>query len=122
MDWLITDEGGPASTCPAHFQVDYQSHIYSRAVTPSTPSVRDLLLLHNVSRLRPPGSSTGRVPPVLRLEAAPELSGQDQRIVENVEYEKPEGGLLRVDAFPLAWRKFVIEYARTRPDDGRAGE
>ena len=50
------------------------------------------------------------------------FSGQDKRIVEALNYERPHEKFSRSDAFPLAWRRMVIEYARRAPgsDDADA--
>jgi hypothetical protein len=40
------------------------------------------------------------------------FSGQDKRIVEDLNYENPPELFSTSDAFPLAWRRMVIEHAR----------
>ena len=124
MDWLITDEEWTGVHLPCTFQVDYQSHIYSRAVTPIDADTSRIFYYYTTY----PGSDRRRVfnRLVFRLyydwKQHRNFSGQDQRIVENVEYENPKEVFSGSDAFPLAWRKFVIEYARQSPVTGRAGE
>jgi phenylpropionate dioxygenase-like ring-hydroxylating dioxygenase large terminal subunit len=123
MNWLITDEEWTGVHLPAMFQVDYQSHIYSRAVTPIDAERSRIFYYYTTY----PGSDRRRVfnRLVFRLyydwKQHRNFSGQDQRIVENVNYENPKEVFSGSDAFPLAWRKFVIEHARVSPVTGRSG-
>jgi hypothetical protein len=123
MDWLITDEEWTGVHLPCTFQVDYQSHIYSRAVTPIDAETSRIFYYYTTY----PGSDRRRLFNRLVFHLYYDwkqhrnFSGQDQRIVENVEYENPKEVFSGSDAFPLAWRKFVIEYARQSPATGHAG-
>lgn len=123
MDWLIQDEEWTGVHLPTTFQVDYQSHIYSRSVTPIDEGTSRVFYYYTTY----PGSDRRRLFNRLVFHLYYDwkqhrnFSGQDQRIVENVEYENPKEVFSGSDAFPLAWRKFVIEYARQSPTSGRAG-
>lgn len=113
-DWLITDPEWAALHMPSTFRVDMQTHIYSRAVTPIDESTSRIFYYNTTfpkSRVR---RVYNRV--VFRVyydwKQHRNFSGQDQKVVENIDYENPHEKFAGSDVFPLTWRRFVIEYAR----------
>ena len=118
MDWLVDDiEWAMGVHLPTTFRLDYQSHIYSRAVTPLDEE-RSWVFYYTTTypdtRLR---ALRNRVVfhAYYNWKQHKNFSGQDKRIVEDLNYENPRERLSSSDAFPVAWRKMVIEHARKPP-------
>jgi phenylpropionate dioxygenase-like ring-hydroxylating dioxygenase large terminal subunit len=117
-DWLIEDQEWAGVHLPTTFRVDYQTHIYSRAVTPIDAETSKIFYYNTTY----PGTSRRRFynRVIYRIyydwKQHRNFSGQDQRIVEGLKYENQHEKFSGSDAFPLAWRKFVVQYARRAPD------
>jgi phenylpropionate dioxygenase-like ring-hydroxylating dioxygenase large terminal subunit len=122
-DWLVDDvEWAQGAHLPSTFRLDYQTHIYSRAVTPDD-NEHSWIFYYNTTY---PRSTTRRYynkfifHGYYNWKQHKNFSGQDKRIVESLNYERPHEKFSRSDAFPLAWRRMVIEYARRPPSPDNA--
>lgn len=119
MDWLVDDvEWAMGVHMPTTFRLDYQSHIYSRAVTPLD---EESSWVFYYTTTYPRSAARRAFNKVLfhvyyDWKQHRNFSGQDKRIVESLNYENPKEKFSTSDAFPLAWRRMVIEHAR-RPVD-----
>ena len=122
-DWLVDDvEWAQGAHLPTTFRLDYQTHIYSRAVTPDDKE-HSWIFYYNTTYPRSTDAALLQqvhLPRLLQLEAAQELlrTGQADRRV--AELRAPHEKFSRSDAFPLAWRRMVIEYARRPPGPDKA--
>jgi phenylpropionate dioxygenase-like ring-hydroxylating dioxygenase large terminal subunit len=116
MDWLVDDvEWAMGVHLPTTFRLDYQSHIYSRAVTPLDEENCWIFYYTTTYPHSTFRRTFNRV--LFRVyydwKQHKNFSGQDKRIVEALNYENPAELFSTSDAFPLAWRRMVIEHART---------
>lgn len=121
-DWLIDDvEWAQGVHLPTTFRIDYQSHIYTRAVTPLDEQYSWNFYYNTTYPKGPVGRAWYRFVFLAWYDwkMHKNFSGQDRRIVEELNYENPTEKFSTSDAFPLGWRKMVIEHARkpTRADD-----
>jgi phenylpropionate dioxygenase-like ring-hydroxylating dioxygenase large terminal subunit len=117
-DWLVTDvEWAQGVHMPTMFRLDYQTHIYTRAVTPEDEN--NCAVFYYKTMYPKTGLHTwwNRFNYVIYYDWKQHrnFSGQDKRIVEKINYENPKERLSSSDAFPLAWRRMVVEHAR-KPD------
>jgi phenylpropionate dioxygenase-like ring-hydroxylating dioxygenase large terminal subunit len=115
MDWLVNDEEWAMGVhMPTMFRLDYQSHIYSRAVTPLDAD-NSWVFYYTTTY---PKSERRRLFNRIWFHAYynwkmhRNFSGQDKRIVEALNYEHQTEKMSDSDAFPLAWRQMVVEHAR----------
>lgn len=115
MDWLMDDpEWAQGVHLPTTFRLDYQSHIYTRVVTPMD---EDNCWIFYYTTTYP---KTGRRRLFNRVlfhsyynwKQHYNFSGQDKKIVEDLYYENATERFSSSDAFPLAWRRMVVEHAR----------
>jgi len=99
---------------PTTFRLDYQSHIYSRAVTPLDEEHSWVFYYTTTYPKTPLRRVRNRVifHAYYNWKQHRNFSGQDKRIVEDLNYENPRERLSTSDAFPVAWRKMVIQHAR----------
>lgn len=120
-DWLVDDEEWSLGVhLPTTFRFDYQTHVYSRTVTPMDEE-GSWVFYYNTSY---PGSPWKRL--YRRINYAVyynwkqhyNFSGQDKRIVEGISYDEPQERFSSSDAFPLAFRRLVVTHARRAPSDG----
>jgi phenylpropionate dioxygenase-like ring-hydroxylating dioxygenase large terminal subunit len=114
-DWLVTDvEWAQGVHMPTMFRLDYQTHIYTRAVTPQDEENCAIFYYKTMY----PRSAARRVWNRINYRIYYDwkqhrnFSGQDKRIVEKINYENPKERLSSSDAFPLAWRRMVVDHAR----------
>jgi phenylpropionate dioxygenase-like ring-hydroxylating dioxygenase large terminal subunit len=114
-DWLVSDEEWSLGVhLPTTFRFDYQTHVYSRAVTPLNAS-ESWVFYYNTSY---PKSTLGRFYRRVNYlvyynwKQHRNFSGQDKRIVEQISYEEPGERFSSSDAFPLAYRILVTEHSR----------
>jgi phenylpropionate dioxygenase-like ring-hydroxylating dioxygenase large terminal subunit len=123
-DWLVDDvEWAQGVHMPTTFRLDYQTHIYSRAVTPvdeDNCQIWYYKTMYPKSRLK---EIWNRFNYVIYYDWKQHrnFSGQDKRIVEKINYENPKERLSSSDAFPLAWRRMVVEHARKPQKRDKAG-
>ena len=133
-DWLVNDvEWAQGVHMPTMFRLDYQTHIYTRAVTPMDEDNCWIFYYKTMY----PKSGLHKAWNVFNYHVYYDwkqhrnFSGQDKRIVEKINYENPKERLSSSDAFPLAWRRMVVEHARQpqkapkataggKPDNGTA--
>jgi phenylpropionate dioxygenase-like ring-hydroxylating dioxygenase large terminal subunit len=114
-DWLVDDEEWSLGVhLPTTFRFDYQTHVYSRAVTPKNAE-ESWVFYYNTSY--PPtrlATWYHRLNYVLyyNWKQHHNFSGQDKRIVEQVSYDQPQEKFSSSDAFPLAYRLLVTQNAR----------
>jgi phenylpropionate dioxygenase-like ring-hydroxylating dioxygenase large terminal subunit len=114
-DWLVDDvEWAQGVHMPTMFRLDYQTHIYTRAVTPVD---EDNCAVFYFKTMYPKSSVRklwNRFNYVIYYDWKQHrnFSGQDKRIVEAINYENPKERFSSSDAFPLAWRQMVIDCAR----------
>jgi phenylpropionate dioxygenase-like ring-hydroxylating dioxygenase large terminal subunit len=114
-DWLVDDEEWSLGVhLPTTFRFDYQSHVYSRAVTPKDAE-ESWVFYYNTSY--PPTRLARlyrRINYVLyyNWKQHYNFSGQDKRIVEQISYNEPQEKFSSSDAFPLAYRLLVTENYR----------
>jgi len=120
-DWLVDDEEWSLGVhLPTTFRFDYQTHVYSRAVTPKDAE-ESWVFYYNTSY---PATRLARL--YRRINYAVyynwkqhrNFSGQDKRIVEQVSYNEPQEKFSSSDAFPLAYRLLVTENSRKVTDGG----
>jgi phenylpropionate dioxygenase-like ring-hydroxylating dioxygenase large terminal subunit len=114
-DWLVDDvEWAQGVHMPTMFRLDYQTHIYTRAVTPID---EDNCAIYYYKTMYP-RSARRRLWNEFNYRIYYDwkqhrnFSGQDKRIVEAINYENPKERFSSSDAFPLAWRRMVIKHAR----------
>ena len=114
-DWLVSDEEWSLGVhLPTTFRFDYQTHVYSRAVTPRNAQ-ESWVFYYNTSYPKTPLARWYR-----RLNYAVyynwkqnhNFSGQDKKVVEQVSYNEPQEKFSSSDAFPLAYRLLVTENSR----------
>jgi hypothetical protein len=110
---------------PTMYRLDYQTHIYTRAVTPEDEDNCRIFYYKTMY----PKSSVHRLWNRFNYIAYYDwkqhrnFSGQDKRIVEQINYENPTERFSSSDAFPLAWRRMVVECERKpRTADAAAAE
>jgi len=115
MDWLVDDvEWAMGVHMPTTFRLDYQSHVYSRVVTPMDED-NSWIFYYTTTY---PKSKRRRMFNRFLFHAYynwkqhRNFSGQDKRIVEALNYENASEKMSTSDAFPVAWREMVIEHAR----------
>jgi phenylpropionate dioxygenase-like ring-hydroxylating dioxygenase large terminal subunit len=114
-DWLVSDvEWAQGVHMPTMFRLDYQTHIYTRAVTPQD---EDNCAIFYYKTMYPKSGARrvwNRINYAIYYDWKQHrnFSGQDKRIVERINYENPNERFSSSDAFPLAWRRMVVEYAR----------
>jgi phenylpropionate dioxygenase-like ring-hydroxylating dioxygenase large terminal subunit len=123
MDWLVEDpEWAMGVHMPTTFRLDYQSHIYSRAVTPEDAD--NSWCFYYTTTYPKTGRRRLYNRAIFHLyynwKQHYNFSGQDKRIVEALWYENPVERFSSSDAFPMAWRRMVIEHAR-KPEGDRRG-
>lgn len=114
-DWLVEDvEWAQGVHMPTMFRLDYQTHIYTRAVTPKDDDNCAIFYYKTMYPKNKIQSAWNRFNYVVYYDWKQHrnFSGQDKRIVEKINYENPKERLSSSDAFPLAWRRMVIEHAR----------
>lgn len=118
MDWLMDDpEWAQGVHLPTMFRLDYQSHIYTRVVTPLD---EDNCWVFYYTTTYPKNERRRLFNRVVfhvyyNWKQHYNFSGQDKRIVEALHYENATERFSTSDAFPLAWRRMVIEHARRPP-------
>jgi phenylpropionate dioxygenase-like ring-hydroxylating dioxygenase large terminal subunit len=114
-DWLVDDEEWSLGVhLPTTFRFDYQTHVYSRAVTPRNAE-ESWVFYYNTSY---PKTRLARW--YRRLNYAVyynwkqnhNFSGQDKKVVEQLSYNEPQEKFSSSDAFPLAYRLLVAENSR----------
>jgi hypothetical protein len=114
-DWLVADEEWAQGVhLPTTFRLDYQTHIYSRAVTPLDEQ-ESWVFYYNTTYPKSPLHRRYRVLNYrlyYNWKQHRNFSGQDKRIVEAIDYEQPQERFSSSDAFPLAFRHLVVEHAR----------
>jgi phenylpropionate dioxygenase-like ring-hydroxylating dioxygenase large terminal subunit len=115
MDWLVADvEWAMGVHLPTTFRLDYQSHIYSRAVTPLDGE--QSWCFYYTTTYPKSGLRKAFNKALFHVyydwKQHKNFSGQDKRIVESLNYENPSELFSTSDAFPLAWRRMVIDHAR----------
>jgi phenylpropionate dioxygenase-like ring-hydroxylating dioxygenase large terminal subunit len=115
MDWLVDDvEWAMGVHLPTTFRLDYQSHIYSRAVTPLDEE--NCWIFYYTTTYPSSGARQIFNRALFHVyydwKQHKNFSGQDKRIVEELNYENPAEKFSTSDAFPLAWRRMVIQHAR----------
>jgi phenylpropionate dioxygenase-like ring-hydroxylating dioxygenase large terminal subunit len=114
-DWLVSDEEWALGVhLPTTFRFDYQTHVYSRAVTPKNAD-ESWVFYYNTSYPRTRLARWyRRINYVLYYDWKQHrnFSGQDKRVVEQVSYNEPQEKFSSSDAFPLAYRLLVSENAR----------
>jgi phenylpropionate dioxygenase-like ring-hydroxylating dioxygenase large terminal subunit len=119
-DWLMTDpEWGQCVHLPTIFRNDHQSHIYTRTVTP-IDAHNSRVFYYTTSYPRSPRERLRNkviFHSYYNWKQHKNFSGQDKHIVEHVLYENPRERFSTSDAFPLAWRRMVIDHGR-RPPEG----
>jgi len=106
--------------CPAPSRSTTRATSTPGPSPPSTPSVGSSILT-TFPGPTAAGLQTGSCSAVLRLKQHRNFSGQDQRIVENVEYENPRS-LLRVRRLPRPGGSSSSSTPARAPTTGRAGE
>jgi phenylpropionate dioxygenase-like ring-hydroxylating dioxygenase large terminal subunit len=114
-DWLVDDEEWALGVhLPTTFRFDYQTHVYSRAVTPKNAN-ESWVFYYNTSY---PRSRVARLYRRVNYvvyynwKQHHNFSGQDKRVVEQVSYNEPQEKFSSSDAFPLAYRLLVTENSR----------
>jgi len=114
-DWLVDDvEWAQGVHMPTMYRLDYQTHIYTRAVTPEDEDncwIFYYKTMYPKSGLRRLWNRFNYVV-YYDWKQHRNFSGQDKRIVEKINYENPKERFSSSDAFPLAWRRMVVEHAR----------
>jgi phenylpropionate dioxygenase-like ring-hydroxylating dioxygenase large terminal subunit len=120
-DWLVDDEEWSLGVhLPTTFRFDYQTHVYSRAVTPKDAE-ESWVFYYNTSY---PATRLARLYRRINYviyynwKQHRNFSGQDKRIVEQVSYNEPQEKFSSSDAFPLAYRLLVTENSRKVTDGG----
>jgi phenylpropionate dioxygenase-like ring-hydroxylating dioxygenase large terminal subunit len=117
-DWLVDDEEWAQGVhLPTTFRLDYQTHIYSRAVTPLSEG-ESWIFYYNTTYPRTPMRRRYRVANYhlyYNWKQHRNFSGQDKRVVEGINYEGPTERFSSSDAFPLAYRRLVVDHARQTP-------
>lgn len=114
-DWLVDDaEWAQGVHMPTMFRLDYQTHVYTRAVTPVD---EDNCWIFYYKTMYPKSALHrlwNRFNYIVYYDWKQHrnFSGQDKRIVEQINYENPKERFSSSDAFPLAWRRMVVEHAR----------
>jgi hypothetical protein len=114
-DWLVSDvEWAQGVHMPTMFRLDYQTHVYTRAVTPQD---EDNCAIFYYKTMYPKSGAHrvwNRINYVIYYDWKQHrnFSGQDKRIVEKINYENPNERFSSSDAFPLAWRRMVVAHAR----------
>jgi phenylpropionate dioxygenase-like ring-hydroxylating dioxygenase large terminal subunit len=118
LDWLVDDvEWAQGVHLPTTFRLDQQSHVYSRTVTPMDEN-RSWVFYYNTTY---PKNAYWRVRNQVifwlyyNWKQHRNFSGQDKHVVEGLRYENPTEKFSSSDAFPLAWRRMVINNARHPP-------
>jgi phenylpropionate dioxygenase-like ring-hydroxylating dioxygenase large terminal subunit len=115
MDWLVDDpEWAMGVHLPTTFRLDYQSHIYSRAVTPEDAD-NSWIFYYTTTYPKTPLRRLYRIANFhlyYDWKQHRNFSGQDKRIVEDLNYENPREKFSTSDTFPSAWRRMVIDHAR----------
>jgi phenylpropionate dioxygenase-like ring-hydroxylating dioxygenase large terminal subunit len=114
-DWLVDDiEWAQGVHMPTMYRLDYQTHIYTRAVTPMDEDNCAVFYYKTMyprsNRMRAWNRINYRI--YYDWKQHRNFSGQDKRIVEKINYENRKERFSSSDAFPLAWRRMVIEHAR----------
>ncbi len=114
-DWLVNDiEWAQGVHMPTMYRLDYQTHIYTRAVTPMDEDNCAVFYYKTMyprsNRMRAWNRINYRI--YYDWKQHRNFSGQDKRIVEKINYENRKERFSSSDAFPLAWRRMVIEHAR----------
>lgn len=98
---------------PTTYQVDYPDHIYSRVTVPITEEQSRIFYYHTTTpptrRDRTFDTWFWRV--WYRWQMVDNFSAQDGDIVQAQRYDLPEK-LSATDTFPLAMRRFIVEYGR----------
>lgn len=114
-DWLVNDEEWALGVhLPTTFRFDYQTHVYSRAVTPKNAD-ESWVFYYNTSYPRTRLARLYRRINYLvyyNWKQHHNFSGQDKRVVEQVSYNEPQEKFSSSDAFPLAYRLLVTENSR----------
>jgi phenylpropionate dioxygenase-like ring-hydroxylating dioxygenase large terminal subunit len=119
-DWLVEDEEWSLGVhLPTAFRFDYQTHVYSRTVTPMDQDSSWVFYYNTSYPLGTLRRLYRRVNYALyyNWKQHYNFSGQDKRIVEGISYEEPQERFSSSDAFPLAFRKLVVNHARKAPND-----
>lgn len=114
-DWLVDDvEWAQGVHMPTMYRLDYQTHIYTREVTPIDEDNCAIFYYKTMY----PRSRASRIWNEINYRIYYDwkqhrnFSGQDKRIVEKINYENPQERFSSSDAFPLAWRRMVIQHTR----------
>jgi phenylpropionate dioxygenase-like ring-hydroxylating dioxygenase large terminal subunit len=119
LDWLVEDEEWSLGVhLPSMFRFDYQSHVYTRAVTPMDEN-RSWVFYFNTSYPRTPWRRLYRrlnYTLYYNWKQHYNFSGQDKRIVQEVSYDQPRERFSSSDAFPLAFRRMVVAHGRRSPN------
>jgi len=114
-DWLVADEEWSLGVhLPTTFRFDYQTHVYSRAVTPRDDKDSWIFYYNTTYPKTGVGRMYRRINYTLyyNWKQHRNFSGQDKRIVEAISYEEPSEKFSSSDAFPLAYRMLVVEHSR----------
>ncbi|WP_162251552.1 MULTISPECIES: aromatic ring-hydroxylating oxygenase subunit alpha [unclassified Nocardioides] len=117
-DWMVKDEEWSLGVhLPTTFRFDYQTHVYSRAVTPKNADESWIFYYNTSYPATPLRRLRHRLNYVLYYDWKQHrnFSGQDKRIVEEISYKEPQEKFSSSDAFPLAYRLLVTEHSR-KPD------
>lgn len=120
-DWLVDDEEWSVGVhLPSMFRFDYQTHVYTRAVTPRDERRSWVFYYHTSYPKGPLRRVYRRLNYLLyyNWKQHYNFSGQDKRIVEQVSYTEPTERFSSSDAFPLAFRRMVVEHGRRSPKTG----
>jgi phenylpropionate dioxygenase-like ring-hydroxylating dioxygenase large terminal subunit len=104
---------------PTTYQVDYPDHIYSRVTVPISEDQSRIFYFHTTT----PPSGRDRLFDTwfwrlwYRWQMVDNFSAQDGEVVQAQRYDLPEK-LSATDTFPLAMRRFILEYGRDFQDEG----
>lgn len=114
-DWLVDDiEWAQGVHMPTTYRLDYQTHIYTRTVTPVDEESSAVFYYKTMYPRSGGRRAWNRFNYWIYYDWKQHrnFSGQDKRIVEAINYENPKERFSSSDAFPLAWRRMVIKHAR----------
>ena len=115
-DWLLKDDewGSLALHLPGTFRVDYQSHVYTRAVVPVD---RDKTRVFYYQTTYPRSAAQTVLNKIVYhayydWKQHKNFSGQDKRVVESCDYDNPHEKLSTSDTFTVAVRRLLADHAR----------
>jgi phenylpropionate dioxygenase-like ring-hydroxylating dioxygenase large terminal subunit len=120
---MITDPEWHDAHLPSTYQVDYQTHIYTRTTVPIDAERSRIFYFHTTRPLTPRRRLRDRLFFELyqNWQMNYNFSGQDADVVEYQHYDQPEK-FSATDVFPLTLRRFILEHGRDFQDVPAGGE